>query len=279
MLNFSWTHFCDFIKHQRRYFFMGQNRRQRFPEETLGPSELLSFIGEKAKENGLVKTLPVGYAIYRARQQRPNENFASVLDFGPPPAAKAVTSNRMSPAGIVMFYGSDDARTAVAEIDDNPKLGIVVGTFRTTREATVLDLTNLPRRLGFFEQQADSSETDRYALDFLHSFVKNMAAKIETKSREHVDYVPTQVVTEWFRTHFRDAALDGIIYMSAQRAGGRSLVLFAEQKDIVLSPGEIQKVAGQTRDEEWTLRLRHEKAWLKLVRRRVLRKPLDSNPR
>jgi hypothetical protein len=180
-----------------------------------------------------------------------------------------------------MFYGSDDARTAVAEIDDNPKLGIVVGTFRTTREATVLDLTNLPPRLGFFEQQSDSSETDRYALDFLHSFVKSMAAKIETNSREHVDYVPTQVVTEWFRTHFRHSgpALDGIIYMSAQRAGGRSLVLFAEQKDIVLDPGEIQEVVRQTGDEDWTLRWRHEKAWLKLVRKRVVRKPLDSNPR
>jgi hypothetical protein len=45
-----------------------------------------------------------------------------------------------------MFYGSDDSATAIAEIDDDPELGIAVGTFRSTRDAKILDLTNLPRR-------------------------------------------------------------------------------------------------------------------------------------
>jgi hypothetical protein len=41
-------------------------------------------------------------------------------------------------------------------------------------DALILDLTRLPRRLGFFEQQPDSSNVDRYALEFLHSFVKSL---------------------------------------------------------------------------------------------------------
>jgi hypothetical protein len=73
----------------------------------------------------------------------------------------------MSPAGIVMFYGSDERETAVAEIDDDAALGITVGTFQTTRDAKVLDLTKLPRRLGFFEQQSDSSEVYRYSTGVL----------------------------------------------------------------------------------------------------------------
>jgi hypothetical protein len=59
---------------------------------------------------------------------------------------------------------------------------IAVGTFRTTRDAKILDLTNLPRRFGFFEQQSDSSEVNRYAVDFLHSFVKSVAAKVQPPS-------------------------------------------------------------------------------------------------
>ncbi len=54
-------------------------------------------------------------------------------DFAPPPLDKALRSNRMSPAGVVMFYGSDDAKTAQLEINDDPKLGIAVGTFRQPR--------------------------------------------------------------------------------------------------------------------------------------------------
>jgi len=128
-----------------------------------------------------------------------------------------------------MFYGSDDAKTAVLEIDDDPKRGIAVGVFRTSREMKLLDLTKLPRRLGFFERQPDSSELNRYTVAFLHSFVKSVSAKVESGSREHIDYVPTQVVTEWFRTVFRygGATLDGIIYPSTQNRGGHSLVLFA----------------------------------------------------
>ena len=174
-----------------------------------------------------------------------------------------------------MFYGSDDRETAVAEIDDDPALGIAVGTFQTTRDATVLDLTRLPRRLGFFEQQSDSSDVDRYALNFLHHFVKSLAAKVEPGAQEHIDYVPTQVVTEWFRTAFRHrrTAVDGIRYMSAQRPGGKSLVLFADRYDVVLSPRQMKDLAKALKIEEWEIRSSHEKAWLKLVRKRIERVP------
>jgi hypothetical protein len=219
----SWEEFCRSVKHEQRYFFLRKKKKRRFElSDYLHPSDLLKFISETVNEHELVRVLPKGSLIYRARQQKPREALASPYDFGPPPVEWATRPNRMSPAGIVMFYGSDDRETAIAEIDDDPQLGIAVGTFQTTRDATILDLTKLPRSLGFFEQQSDSSSVNRYALDFLHRFVKGLAAKVERGSREHIDYVPTQVVTEWFRTVFRHrrSSLDVIRYMSAQRAGG-----------------------------------------------------------
>jgi hypothetical protein len=270
----SWEDFCRSIKHERRYFFLRKARKRRYyVDEYLSASDLLRFISESVNEHDLVKILPKGSLVYRARRQKPGQIFASPYDFGPPPVASATRPNRMSPAGIVMFYGSDDPATAVAEIDEDPALGIAIGTFKLTRDATILDLTKLPKRLGFFEQQSDSSSVDRYALDFLHRFVKSLSEKVEPGTREHIDYVPTQVVTEWFRTAFRHRRklIDGIRYISAQRTNGKSVVLFANQFDVVLSPGEIKDLAKARSIEEWEIRIRHENAWLKLVRKRMER--------
>lgn len=272
LLVFSWERFCEFIKYTRRYFFFQKN--EEFEDrEYLAPAALLKFIGETVRNLGLVKILREGTLIYRARQFEAGKTLKSSYDFAPPPQERAIRSNRMSPAGIVMFYGSDDPKTAVAEIDDNPNLGITVGTFRTMREAKILDLTKLPRRFGFFERQSDSDERNRYHLAFLHSFVKSMAARVEPGDREHIDYVPTQVVTEWFRSVFQDegAGIEGIFYPSTQNPGGCSVVLFADRYDVVLSASEIKEAAPGGDMEEWSLKNQHEKAWLKLVGSKVIR--------
>jgi hypothetical protein len=270
----SWEDFCNSIKHERRYFFL-RKWKKRFDDEYLAPSDLLRFISKTVNDHELIRKLPKGSLIYRARQEKVGQVLSTPYDFGPPPVESATRPNRMSPAGIAMFYGSDERETAVAEIDDDPALAIAVGTFQTMRDAKVLDLTKLPRRLGFFEQQSDSSEVDRYALEFLHRFVRSLAAKIKTGAREHIDYVPTQVVTEWFRTAFRHRRkpIDGIRYSSAQCSGGRSLVLFADRDDVALSPRQIKDLAKALKIEEWEIRSSHEKAWLKLVRKRIARLP------
>jgi hypothetical protein len=69
----------------------------------------------------------------------------------------------------------------------------------------------------------------------------------------------------------RKKRIDGIRYTSAQRAGGKSLVLFADRYDVVLSPRQIKDIAKATGLEEWELRSSHERAWLKLVRKRLER--------
>ena len=274
LLKFSWERFCDFVKHERRYFFL-HKQAEKPSHEYLTPSQILGVVSKAAREHELVKMLPAGSLIYRARQQKPRRILSSPYDFGPPAVEQAIRSNRMSPAGIVMFYGSDDKKTAVAEIDDDPHLGIVVGTFRTTRPSAILDLTALPRRLRFFEHQPDSSSVDRYALDFLHSFVKSLAAKVEKSEREHVDYVPTQVVTEYFRTTFRHegSLIDGVRYFSAQQKGGKSVVLFADQESVVLKPSQIKRLARSGANQNGELQRRQDGAWLELVRKRVIRLP------
>ena len=151
------------IKHERRYFFL-QHEEQEWPgfSEHLAPSDLLKLIGDTVADHGLIQTLPQGTLIHRARQQKPGEALHSTYELGQPPVEVAIRSNRMSPAGIVMFYGSSEVETAIAEVDDDPTLGIVIGTFRLTKDVRVLDLTSLPEKVPFFQPDCTF---DRYALN------------------------------------------------------------------------------------------------------------------
>lgn len=266
-LVYSWEHFCDFIKYEHRYFFLAAGHND---EEIVSPSELLGVIGSTVENCDLIKTITKGSLVYRARHFKTGRGLKTPYDLGPPPKERATHSNRMSPAGIVMFYASNDPKTAVAEIEGDPILGICVGTFRVTRDIQVLDLTRLPCKPSFFENHYGY---DRYAVSFLHAFVSSLAAKVPKGDREHVDYVPTQVVTEWFRTTFRHSGspIDGIYYPSAQQPGGKSVVLFARREHLILNKRQFRQECGKEQIDKWWLTELQKKAWLKLVRSRVLR--------
>jgi RES domain len=59
---------------------------------------------------------------------------------------------------------------------------------------------------------------------FLFSFARDLSKPVILDGREHIEYVPTQVVTEYMR-RLPDAAIDGILHASAQSAG-TSCVIF-----------------------------------------------------
>jgi len=104
----------------------------------------------------------------------------------------------MSPAGIVMMYVSEDAGTALAETVDQEGT-YVVGEFVTERGALILDLAELPETPSIFYEVPDSMEYDpRQNLIFLHHIAREISRPIARDDRVHVEYVPTQVVTEFF---------------------------------------------------------------------------------
>jgi hypothetical protein len=141
----------------------------------------------------------------------------------------------MSPPGIVMFYVSDDAETALREIAKAPAR-FAIGHFRTLRDAKILDLAGVPPVPSIFESIPDSLEYDpRPPAIFLNYFATELSKPIARDDRVHVDYIPTQVITEYFRTEFlhEGERIDGIRYRSARHAEHRSLVLFATQDDLV----------------------------------------------
>ncbi|WP_146060416.1 RES domain-containing protein [Amycolatopsis sp. CA-128772] len=60
--------------------------------------------------------------------------------------------------------------------------------------------------------------SQRYDLVFLHRFAADLGKPIALDGREHIEYVATQVVTEYLR-FVSSNAVDGILYRSAQNDG------------------------------------------------------------
>ena len=195
---YSWERFCRVVMHQRRYFFLGQDLESDDPE-VYSPGQVLSTIFDYAQEMGLFKDLPAGSRLVRARFEGNGPPLGTPQDLGPPPAEKANQPNRMSPAGIPMFYACDDEETALKETSSGPGQ-FAVGSFETIRPVIVLDLTRIPPVPSLFERISDSVEVNpRRALTFLHHIAKEMSRPIERDDRVHISYVPTQVVTEFIR--------------------------------------------------------------------------------
>jgi len=73
----------------------------------------------------------------------------------------------------------------------------------------------------------------RSTLIFMQSFVSDLSKPISRDGTEQIDYVPTQVFTEYVRHLYRCTDGEhpmGIIYPSARRNGGKSVVLFIENE-------------------------------------------------
>jgi hypothetical protein len=138
----------------------------------------------------------------------------------------------MNPAGIPIFYGALDPDTPLHEaLQSNGR--VTMGVFSPLRPLLVLDLAGERRLLhvGIFH---NATRAKRGLANFMAAFIDDIARVSARDGREHIDYVPAQIVTEYFRRVFRidDRALDGIIYPSTRNEAGRNIALFVDRDDI-----------------------------------------------
>lgn len=240
---FSWNRFCNIVMHHRRFFFLNVES-ESYGHEVHGPAKVLKNIFDYAREIGLFKTLPSGTQLYRARWDDTETLQKTARDLGPPPQEKATQSNRMSPPGIVMFYACDEIETALLETASGPGR-FAVARFETRRPATILDLTSIPSVPSLFGPPTGILEfRPRKPIMFLRHLAEHISRPIKRDQRVHVDYVPTQVVTEFIRsqTHDDQAQVDGIKYDSSVHSGHSSYVLFASQDNMRSPKSNLAKV-------------------------------------
>ena len=235
IVRYSWEHFCEVVMHSRRFFLASENDPDG---EIYSPGQVLEKLFQDAEKYELFINLPCGSRLFRARFQEPETKLKSAQDLGPPPKDQATQSNRMNPPGIPMFYGCDNPETALRETA-NDAGRFAVGCFVTRRPATILDLTSIPPIPSLFQEIPDGLEFQpREALGFLNHIADEMSKPIQRDDRIHINYIPTQVVTEFVRSQLtrEGARVDGIKYQSAAHPDNASYVMFATQENIMPAP-------------------------------------------
>ena len=259
----DWKQFARLVKYERRFFFHDLGTSDDFNEDRLSPRQLLRAIGAIASHTDLVVELPAGTSLFRARTRKRGQRFTTAQDLGPPPPDRALQSNRMNPPGVPMFYGAETRELAYREIR---RRRISLGQFVVERPLRILDLIRLPEILGTF---SGATRERIMATRFLHQFAQLVSEPVDRDDRTELDYIPTQVFTEFLRDYpFPGGAIDGVRYRSAlvPTAGvefdlfhqlGANVVLFATQDDLVRDVPMPMHPARRTR-AGW---LRLERVW------------------
>ncbi len=134
----------------------------------------------------------------------------------------------MNAPGIVVFYGAYDKDTALAEAT-GANTYLSVAEFEMLSDFAVVDLTNLPYVPSIFESGP------RDSLLFLRHFAQDVSRPFEPDAEIHIEYTPTQIVSEFFRHRLTDRdskPVRGLVYQSAKRPGTRNLTLFMDSLDL-----------------------------------------------
>ncbi|MBI3775435.1 MAG: RES domain-containing protein [Gammaproteobacteria bacterium] len=251
VLRDAWEHFVLTVKHESRYFFGAPNRFVAPELREFSEPDIFETLADLVRES-LIQTVPAGTSFFRTRYWPDPPDWApDVANMGAPPTELA-SAGRMNPAGISYLYLAFEEPTAIAEIFRGPPAKLAIAHFKATRELTLLDLNTLPDRSSVFD---DDLRHEREAVLFIEGFAEAISRPVTRDGSEHIDYVPSQVVSEYFRLIFalggegNGSRLDGIAYPSAVRPGGRNVVLFPTR---VRFEREFEQVAFES---SWELKL------------------------
>ena len=214
----SWDNFSDYIKKENRFFFSSR-------------SNILGKIMKIIEGNNLRKVIKPPKKIYRARAFKEGNRILNDLRRMGPPHPKDISniSNRMSPPGVPIFYGSFDKKTALSEISQEGKERLAyVAEFQILKEITIIDLTIFKDEpLPSFFDPEKSNRNKRRDLVFIKMLCAKLSEPISKDGREHTDYVPTQIFSEYIKIN----GIQGIIYESSRSSECKNIALFFSHKN------------------------------------------------
>lgn len=224
-LMYQWSFFKNLIKHKSRYLFQ-QNESSNKSKNAF---TILKEVGKITKSLNLIKKIEKGTIIYRCRQHHSSKVVNEKDKLVAPPEKYAIYPNRFSPSGISMLYSAFDSKTAFLETisrEDKEKDSITISKFKLKKEIYVVDFNKLPQIPSIFDFKKVKTH---YLIRFLYDLVRDFTQEIKKDGKEHIEYVPTQVVTEYFRYPFnknRQNIIEGIVYPSSKNKSESSSVIF-----------------------------------------------------
>ena len=239
-LEYSWDEFEERVKHESRALLPPRGGRpESAPEQNYAFIKPLLVLAEHRA--GLIRDLSRGTKLYRARAEREAHDLERAVresparQLGPAPRERA-SAGRMNAQGVPMFYVALDQETACAEVAlHSPYDEAVVGRFIVQKPLRVLDLTTVPEPRSVFDDTPRLEFEEQ--LDALSIYRERITRPVILDGHHPVDYAPTQVLTDAFR-YLPEHPLDGIMYPSRVREGGKNLVLFFGDRMWFESPSD-----------------------------------------
>ncbi|ENW94406.1 HEPN-associated N-terminal domain-containing protein [Acinetobacter dispersus] len=225
---YGWNKFKEQVLYKTRYLFL--NQTESYGSEDIPVSSMLNELAQLCRDLNLIKEIPKDTEVFRVRSHCDNKSFTQFSDMGVPPRGIA-SAGRMNPAGISYFYVAYDEVTAISEVITNQEYWSIA-KFKLKENIQVIDFSNIPKVPSEFDIKAIS---EREKLLFLHNFVNDLSKPVEKDGREHVDYVPTQIVSEFFRYVFLPT-IKGLKYNSIKNVGGLNIAFFESDND------ELEKI-------------------------------------
>jgi RES domain-containing protein len=232
-LRWSWERFAHAVKHQTRFHFGSQSSAQSSDPGEVSVADFLPLLSKLVERHGLLRDLPAKTKVYRVRVREEGATWAMDAEqLGAPPPERT-RAGRMNPAGIPYLYTAFSQGTAVAETLSRPPQSVAMASYVTAEEMKILDLSKLPQVPSPFDA-AKRSERDE--LIFLANFVWDIKQPVQKDGSEHIDYVPTQVICEFFAQAFQSSSnkklrVAGIKYPSAVHPEHNNLVFFPRNED------------------------------------------------
>ncbi len=233
----QWIDFKKEIVHENRFFPQTSIYKEAFSSEGKLYNNFQQLIEQ------------LRYPIHSAEifyRGRISETPLVHNNMGKPPANVA-TLGRANPYGISYLYLAQTKDICIKEIRPNNGDTISIAKFNATKELNVIDL-RAPRENISFLSLTSSSYVDILKLvSLLETFTNELSLPV-LPNNSHREYIPTQFITEFFKTH---GHLDGIIFNSSYGTG-YNLVLFKDDHCICDISHHIEfiKIKGINFDHE-----------------------------
>lgn len=248
-----WKFFTKITKNHTRYFFKFNKENRSYPDNSFSAENALLDLGSLIKKFNLYSKISPATNVFRGRQHaiKDSKKLQDISELVSPKVEDARYANRFSPSGIPMFYGGLSDRITISEIynsGNKSKKRITIGKFRVKEEIRVIDLSKVPTVPGIFQPDRFHNYFD---LLFLNNLIDDITKPVKLDKFDHIEYVPTQIVTEFLRYSFNNQIrkkVHGIIYPSAKNKNEKCIVFFWDQDKCIEKLELLNTACIRTKD-------------------------------
>ncbi|WP_343581554.1 RES family NAD+ phosphorylase [Acinetobacter sp.] len=212
----QWEAFKYELKHNNRFFPQIEIYRDAFLES----GNLFEKFTEVIEQ--LNYDITTSDTLFRARI---SDNALHHPDMKKPPLDK-VTIGRANPDGISYLYTAEKLETALTEVRPSNGQTVYIACLKVKQDINVINLCDPKKDISFISlSSTDDFHKILKLVNLLDAFAKELSLPV-LPNRSHLDYIPTQFITEFFKNL---GGIDGLMFNSSF-GNGYNLVIFDQDK-------------------------------------------------